>query len=448
MTRVYNNNLLLVTLLVGALFLIVASPSTVSASNSFSILSASKSTTPDCMTDPSEAACVDYTCPEPIATNTTDGLCSSMPDMAVCDIRTSCGHGSQDQLEYCSPFSLMKIGCLDMPGMSECVTYAGSPSKPSGMCQTGTVVKQCAQPVPTVPGYMTLEKQITDICTSMPMSGCEKCMSGNTFDKSKSCQRLRVYSDLCLAMPDMSQCADWKNMCASDSNAMAGGDLCSADSSSSDPPMIMYFHASEFDRILFKSWITRTQGEYIGAWFACFAFAFVLEFLGWCRLRLDRAIASTLGVRQMSAPRSVSAQSSKQPLQGHSQTAPTGGCCGSNQMDAASPARSAEPSQCSVLLGYHEPSCCEGGPCSDPDAKVVRQVNNIFTARSIGVGITLQLMRALLYTVEVGQALLVMLIAMTFNVGLFLAVMAGAGVGFFVFKYQLNSVEEPSRQCH
>ncbi|GAQ90797.1 ctr copper transporter family protein [Klebsormidium nitens] len=53
-----------------------------------------------------------------------------------------------------------------------------------------------------------------------------------------------------------------------------------------------------------------------------------------------------------------------------------------------------------------------------------------------------------LYAVNLGSSYLIMLIVMTFNGGLFLAVLAGLGVGYGAFGYHRGSSKQSSDLCH
>lgn len=58
-----------------------------------------------------------------------------------------------------------------------------------------------------------------------------------------------------------------------------------------------------------------------------------------------------------------------------------------------------------------------------------------------------QLVRSLLYFVSTSLSLALMLVVMTFNAGLFLSVVGGQALGFFLFRRQRYTSETPIN-CH
>jgi hypothetical protein len=53
---------------------------------------------------------------------------------------------------------------------------------------------------------------VKDMCTDHAMEACSRC----DFNQGKpACEDpLQVYADLCLSMPEMTQCSRWNEMCA------------------------------------------------------------------------------------------------------------------------------------------------------------------------------------------------------------------------------------------
>jgi len=128
--------------------------------------------------------------------------------MASCTLKNVCEQGSAQMLSspYCSSFSLLTEICItdDMMGMGGCKDY-------KSMCQQGSSVKQCHlnnNTLLNMPNTKVSQDSVHQMCEMMSMADCSKC-------ENKSCDYLRVYSDLCISMPGMGGCAAWKQMCIS-----------------------------------------------------------------------------------------------------------------------------------------------------------------------------------------------------------------------------------------
>ena len=135
-----------------------------------------------------------------------------------------------------------------------------------------------------LPSDAQLSQWITQICKSMPMTNCKQCglntrrntrgraVTGGTLN----CDLLLVYSELCLSMPDMSQCTGWSQLC----QIIPDWPICPGGSDDQvttllsfflsfvclpfllircplffkAPIMRMYFHASIEDYVLIEQW--------------------------------------------------------------------------------------------------------------------------------------------------------------------------------------------------
>jgi len=231
-----------------------------------------------CVEVPSLPDCAGYEYPEERATEDVGSLCSAMPFMPACTIQDICASSPPLHSDpYCAPFSILADGCAsDMPGMSGCSSYVSLCSPPD------SVVQQCEAlpPIAGLPTTAEADQAIKELCGSHPMPGCEKCdLSSPGY---MDCDLLRVYSEICLGMPDMAGCAGWKEMCET---IPGWGDLCpSSDPSFRQPPVMrMYFHTGYSDYILFESWVPRDLPSYVGSIAAIVALVFLFEALQtWC----------------------------------------------------------------------------------------------------------------------------------------------------------------------
>ena len=70
---------------------------------------------------------------------------------------------------------------------------------------------------------------------------------------------------------------------------------------------------------------------------------------------------------------------------------------------------------------------------------------DIFSVRFLS---TYHFIQTLLHILQMGISYLLMLIAMTFNVYLFLAVILGAGLGHLLFGWRRTTVIDRDEHCH
>ncbi|KAJ3171195.1 hypothetical protein HDU88_008232 [Geranomyces variabilis] len=310
------------------------------------------------------------------ATSAIANLCGQMSGMPGCSINTACTTmpGSIPD-PFCKPVSVLADICAtDMPTMSGCSSYNTACTNSTS---SGTT---CASPLPSLPTSKIATQRIRSICTEMNMAGCEetcaaKVMAGSSASSYADCDLLGSYSGLCKSMPGMSQCGEWMAMCA----ATPALGYCKADASVDPPVMKMFFHTGFADYMLFQNWVPRTGLQYFGTWVAIFLFAVLYE--GWnaavinAEARLLAATATSANNRKI-------------------------------------------------------------GSFSKPTEKPISTSSSTTTSSSQSKHVA-RLQRAALRfvakAVTVAAAYVLMLVAMTFNVGLFFAVVVGLGAGSAMF---------------
>lgn len=330
----------------------------------------------ECIDDPTDASCAGYEYPLDSVQEDLLTLCvtegTSMPWMTGCSIRNAC-RDMDSSTGLCTPFTLLATLCADMPGMSGCRSY-------NSLCGADSVVQQCTRDasIPWAPTTMHTQREIVDACSSHTMSACYQCPAVGA-----SCATtLKTMSELCFMMPSMQFCDAHRRFCTATNGEFrrfcdpSGGDFL--------PPMRMYFHFGQRDIILFKDWIPENTAGYVASFFAVVALGIFLQSIKAIRLALENHWYKELMVA--SKGNCTTCVEDKQE-------------CDKDCEQECGPKCGAEPSLADPML-----------------PKLQRNV-----------------IRAILTGVSVGLEFLLMLIAMTFNVGLFFAVITGVALGTLFF---------------
>jgi len=274
-----------------------------------------------------------------------------------------------------------------MSGMTACSNY-------KSLCGvSGSMVKECTSsgPIPNVLQTATTVADIQAMCSAMPMDGCSGCTSS-----SQCPDPLATISTICLSM-EMTGCSDWQSMCNSISmqgqsdafEFVCGG---SSGAVNTEPIMRMYFHQSTEDFVLFHAWVPRNSWQYALTFFAIILMGVLVTFLKVCRLYLD----------EVKKQKEAEAELLAVPLLASPSDSP--------------PKKIVHPKFFRAIL---------------PGRKQLRE----------------NLVRACFTLAIVTLDFLLMLVAMTFNVGLFVAVVLGYGVGTILFGHGLLFVEADLVNC-
>ncbi|EGG19041.1 hypothetical protein DFA_02284 [Cavenderia fasciculata] len=322
----------------------------------------------NCIATPNDSSCVNYQYPVSNVTQDINGLCMDMDFMPLCSVQKEC-NSIDSQTGVCYPFSILADGCqYDMPGMKDCSNY-------NQLCSNTSVVKECTerQAIAGLPKTTQLSQYIYSICTSMSMDACSQCtIPATSSSMITTCDLLSVYTSLCQQMPDMSECASWKTMCQN--GAVLGSSVlseayCEAPIGEQIPLMRMFFHTGILDYILFETWVPRSKGQFAGYWFLIFFGAIVFE--------CEKTLRSILEKRW-------EAEKQRQKDLTMSDSTPT--------------------DTVSISQGFFKGDYPKFNPKID-------------------------ILRGFLHGFELTLSYLLMLVAMTFNVALFFAVIAGTVVG-------------------
>ncbi|EGG19017.1 hypothetical protein DFA_02260 [Cavenderia fasciculata] len=157
----------------------------------------------------------------------------------------------------------------------------GGCSNYNSLCGNGSVVQQCTkyQMIPSLPQTKQLSQYVYSICTSMNMDACSQCTIPPTYSMLQ-CDVMNVYTQLCQQMPDMTECASWKSMCEPGTllqTSSLNTVYCELPVGEQIPLMRMFFHTGILDYILFETWVPRTRNQFIGYWFLIFFAAIIFE---------------------------------------------------------------------------------------------------------------------------------------------------------------------------
>mmetsp|Transcript_22791 Transcript_22791/g.56278 ORF Transcript_22791/g.56278 Transcript_22791/m.56278 type:complete len:395 (-) Transcript_22791:220-1404(-) len=235
-----------------------------------------------CFEDPAQAVCKDAeTYYQTALVNADlDALCESRPFASACSIRRRCQAGSASG-QFCEPWSLLHSACAATWG--ETMGDLPQCSKFKSLCApTLTAVAQCSrmEGVPHLVSTDAASSAVQALCTEMPgMSDCKKCALNVCPDP------LQTLSDLCLSMP-MGGCNGWTAMCDSHPDGLEA--YCGADTGGTcSGVMEMYFHTGMQDYVLFKGWVPCSPGRY---WLSLLAITLASTAVGFVkafRLRLE-----------------------------------------------------------------------------------------------------------------------------------------------------------------
>jgi len=252
-----------------------------------------------------------------------------------------------------------------------------------GLCGLpNSTVGQC-DAFPSIPGLPTTDQANTAIKSMCGQHYMEGC---NDCDTSQTgfmqCDLLAVYSKLCLGMPDMLECSYWVTMCES---IPTWSEFCPSDDPDAQQPPIMrmYFHTGWVDYVLFETWVPRTRAAYFGTIVAIIILSILYE-----------------GIQTFQ-------------------------------------------SYMEFKWNYEHEVAVNGKSFSELDP-INPNLKLVWGKTPFRFKVDLQ--RALLHTLQVIMGYSLMLIAMTFNVGMFLAVLGGIFVGHFFFA-RFRGISSKSTCC-
>jgi len=270
------------------------------------------------------------------------------------------------------------------------------------MCLNKTVIAECNTSILQLPMPNVIQQDIKSICGMMNMEACAQCN-----DQFSNCDIIQVYSSLCMQMPDMAACSDWNALC----KQVPGWPICPGGSGQSEPIMRMYFHTGLEDYVLVKQWVPRTYAQYLltALFIVCLGIFYeALKMLRdyfemrW-RIRLIKEArlkkSYIVNVTHIDSDAARSDDDSVPLVKGTDGSLRNGAKSGLFERSA-------------WWNPYHQPFHWE-----------------------------IDIPRAIMTFFQVAAAYVLMLMAMTYNVGLFMAVCLGAAIGSLIFSRMLRPLE-------
>lgn len=387
-----------------------------------------------CSIDPGNIRCIDYKYPAINATQDLENLCKMMPWMPGCTIFGFCKKITSTRPiatrpNWCNEISLLGNICKadTMSGMGGCKHAYNR------LCgNSSSVIEDCTdnQPINHIP----TTKQAIDVVKKMClhsdhiMDQCNDC----DLNEARTCNYFGMYISMCYEMPGMEGCELYGKIC-SDSILKGQLPVCESsddsgvpnDNSDFDLPPIMrmYFHGGFKEYILFKTWLPRNLSSYIASCIAIILFGVLYEFLITARAMLEFKWSYLNGQNSMGIgnagedcecpPGSSSASSGKQQAKTISQQDISLGDIYDEQEQLLRP-------------GYY-----------------FKNAYPMFQKFSLSRDFT----RGFLQFFETALSYSLMLIAMTYNSGIFISVCLGMGIGTFIFGRYRTFSGTPRRCC-
>jgi copper transporter 1 len=251
------------------------------------------------------------------------------------------------------------------------------------LCSSTSAVKDCAEHkgLDGLPTTKQIRKQVSGICDSHFMGACGKC---NYTSSPKTCDYLEMLVEMCQQMPYMEQCQQWHSLCNNEFSKDPFKSHYCLRTENKAPEMRMFFHTGYEDFVLFYDFVPRDGVQYA---FTCIFVLFLgvlYEFIHLFRISLQ-----------------------------------------SYWIYIDNEARKVEGEDEVALLPQN--TCCCAVP--KPPVGIIQYIKDgaqPFKASR-------EFKRAGLRFFELLLSFSLMLIAMTFNVGLFFCVLFGHTLGIFIF---------------
>ncbi|KAI8854869.1 Ctr copper transporter family-domain-containing protein [Chytridium lagenaria] len=299
-------------------------------------------------------------------------------------------------------------------------TTASSTSLPtSSSVPSSSSAASCPAAIPSLFSSQTAYTQITSMCRIMRMSDCDKCTFSATFTATSvpNCDLLSVYGGLCLIMPSMSSCSLQKSACE---DPIVSTHPCSLSPIGSTPDAgDQILLAPIMHYVLFESFVPRNLAQYTGACIMTALLAIAMMCVENVRKRMEMGYRERCKLASQKTATKADGELNDAVVvvddSASSSSATTSACCNNTTTSTAT-----KPTPTSAIAT----------PSSPPStSRLAAHTSAWFSPYRFDSDAELHyVLRALLRTVEVMLAYLLMLVVMQFNVGLIVAALVGVDV--------------------
>ncbi|KAF9577335.1 hypothetical protein BGW38_007508, partial [Lunasporangiospora selenospora] len=180
-----------------------------------------------CLTTPTDSTCSNYTIPASTISAAVSDICKASSFLPGCSLNTACADHSLNQT-YCAPLTVLATLCTAKEDTA--LTGAACSKSYQTFCSNSSLIPACKTQVafPELPSGKIATGLIYSVCQEMPgMKGCKICPAPEASTGYSVCDEMAALKDLCLDMPEMTQCPSYNKMC----NSTKFAPFCSANSS-------------------------------------------------------------------------------------------------------------------------------------------------------------------------------------------------------------------------
>ncbi|KAJ3164875.1 hypothetical protein HK101_000348 [Irineochytrium annulatum] len=134
--------------------------------------------------------------------------------LSACTVLAVCSKSpSSLPAPYCDPTSILSDLCG--PAASPSSYPPALQSTCTSLYPSACASSSCPPALPSLPSTSAVAGYIPSICNSMKMDGCDACTfaKGSAFASNPGCDAMKAYATLCAAMPGMKECGAFSNLC-------------------------------------------------------------------------------------------------------------------------------------------------------------------------------------------------------------------------------------------
>ncbi|KAG0332448.1 hypothetical protein BG004_001266 [Podila humilis] len=166
-----------------------------------------------CLTTPTDASCSTYTFPNATLTAAIADICKASSFLPGCSLNNACTADTTLPAAQCAPLTILATLCGSADDAS--LTSAVCGKTYNVFCSATSLIPSCKtqKAFPGLPSGKAVTGSVYSVCQEMPMmKGCKLCPGPDATGYSK-CDEVAAWKDLCLDMPDMTQCPPYNTMC-------------------------------------------------------------------------------------------------------------------------------------------------------------------------------------------------------------------------------------------